>query len=83
MGLARCRVTEYLEVPRCNRYQGYGHMEARCRRDKIICGFVARSGIGCPRAAKRGKPPGARTATWDLHQGIRVAGLGNRWRRPL
>jgi len=57
IGMARCRVKDYVDFMQCRGCQGFGHLQAKCKRGRIICGYCAKEGHRdgeCP--DRKGKP---------------------------
>ena len=44
VGLDSCRVEEFLQITRCYRCYGFGHVSAKCRVPQEVCGHCAKEG---------------------------------------
>lgn len=53
IGMSICRVVEYVDVVQCKGCQGFGHMEAKCRRGRVICAHCVGVGHGVKDCEKR------------------------------
>lgn len=54
LGFSVCKVVEYLNLTICNKFQKFGHVEAKCREKEFTCSFCAgKSVVGCTRLSGR------------------------------
>jgi len=51
-----CRITEYLQVTKCNKCQKFGHIAAKCRSKVDICAFCAIEGHRKETCPNKDKP---------------------------
>lgn len=56
IGMMLCRIVEFVDVVQCRGCLGFGHMEAKCARKRIICGYCAKEGHRVQSCEKVGKP---------------------------
>lgn len=57
LGFGRSKVVEWHEVLQCKGCQGFGHMEKKCMRKRLICGYCAKEGHRKGECKAREGPP--------------------------
>jgi len=78
VGMAKCWVKEYIDFVQCRGCLGFGHVEARCKKGRILCAYCAGEGHRdreCPN--KEGKPKcfncGRESMAWHENCQIRMS----------
>jgi len=56
VGMALCKVKDFVDLVQCRRCQGFGHLAAKCRKEEV-CAYCAEEGHGHKKCGKKGEAP--------------------------